>query len=98
MNNSHICKFIKKGLLQEQSSVFMNEEKWKHNLSNKQQGRKAAYNFQHVTFACLPRLKCKGNKTGLLTIQQTLQPSPLDQHSFLCLLLAVELSALHQSS
>lgn len=65
----------------------------------KQREGEAACNFQHATsatFEWLPRLKCEGNKPGLLTIRQTWQSSPLDQHSFLCLLSAVVLSALHQ--
>lgn len=102
MNNSHICKFIKKDC-SKSNLVFLWMKKNGSTISQiNSKGEKQHTIFsmsqQHVTFACLPKLKCKGNKTGLLTIQQTLQPSPLDQHSFLCLLLAVELSALHQSS
>lgn len=78
-------------------NLFLWMEKNRSKL--KQREGEAACNFQHVTsatFEWLPRLKCKGNTPGLLTIRQTWQSSPLDQHSFLCLLSAVELSALHQ--
>lgn len=74
----------------------MNEK----NGSKHSQTNREACNFQHITPAtsvCAPKLKCN-DKPGLLTIQQTLQSSPLDQHSPVCLLSAVGLSALHQWS
>lgn len=100
MRNSYICKSFKNTKKIDDCSkhnLFLWMEKNRRKL--KQREGEAACNFQHVTsatFEWLPRLKCKGNTPGLLTIRQTWQSSPLDQHSFLCLLSAVELSALHQ--
>lgn len=74
---------------------------WKKKGSKHSQTNRGACNSQYITSAtsvCAHKLKYNDNKPGLLTIQQTLQSSPLDQHSSVCLLSAVGLSALHQWS